>query len=362
MKKRKFAKVLGGFFFAALCITNFNSCKEEDESVGKGSSAESIDYSCIILNQGNFSESNGSVSIIDSKGNVTNKVYEDANGYSLASIIESGFIDNGRLVLICNNEDKIEVINKSNFKKISTIKGIVTPRYGVSVSNYLFVTSVPDWNVQEGYVYRIDLAAAKIDTFVKLAGQPEGITSYNGKIVVGEGSNIKVINPTTLAIEKTIKGPAYYSTKHFTKDANNNVWASFVGYDASWNAVGGISQLNFIKDTIDNYTQLENMAGEGHLSVNPAKSEILYRTVVGAYTPEESCGVSSFNIANKTSKEVAKGLGFYGFNVDPKNGDIYTANINGWITNSTLLIYDAQGNVKSNDKTAGVGACRFIFQ
>ncbi len=361
MKKRNFAKLLGGLLFTAMCL-NFSSCKDEDESVGIGSDATSTDYSCIILNQGNYSESNGSVSILDGKGNITNHVYTDANGYALASIIESGFIDNGRLILICNNEDKIEVVNKSNFKKISTIKGIVTPRYGVVLSNYLFVTSVPDWNKMEGYVYKVDLAAAQIDTFIKLEGQPEGIISQDGKIVVGEGSNVKVINPTTLAVEKTVKGPSALNVKHFTKDANNNVWASYIGYDQFWNSVGGIAQLNLSKDTIANYTQLDNIAGEGHLSVTPNKSEILYRTVVGAYTPEESCGISSFNIASQTPKEVAKGLGFYGFNVDPKNGDIYTANINGWITNSTLLIYDAQGNVKSNDMTAGVGACRFIFQ
>lgn len=351
---------MGGLFFTAMCVSNLSSCKDED--FGKGSNAESIDYSCIILNQGNYSESNGSVSILDDKGNLTNHIYTDANGYALASIIESGFINNGRLILICNNEDKIEVVNKSDFKRISTIKGIVTPRYGVVVSNYLFVTSVPDWNKPEGYVYKVDLAAAQIDTFVKLNGQPEGIISQNGKIVVGEGSNVKVINPTTLAIEKIVKGPSALSVKHFTKDANNNVWASYIGYDQFWNSVGGISQLNLSKDSIDNYTQLDNIAGEGHLSVNPSKTEILYRTVEGAYTPEESCGVSSFNIAAKTQKEVAKGLGFYGFNIDPKNGDIYTANTNGWITNSTLLIYDAQGNAKSSDKVAGVGACRFIFE
>ncbi len=362
MRKRNFAKFLGGAFFAALFAVNLSSCKEEDDSFGKGSSAQSLDYSCIILNQGNYSEANGSVSILDENGNITNHVYADANGYALASIIESGFINNGRLILICNNEDKIEILNKSDFKRISTIKGIVTPRYGVVINNYLFVTSVPDWNLAEGYVYKVDLAAAKIDTFVKLNGQPEGIISQNGKVIVGEGSNIKVINPNTLETEKLVKGPSSLSVKHFAKDSNNNVWVSLIGYDQFWNSVGGVSQLNFSKDTVDNYTQLNNIAGEGHLSFNPSKTEILYRTVVGAYTADETTSINSFNIAGKTQKEVVKGLGFYGFNVDPKNGDIYTANINGWITNSTLLIYDAQGNAKNTNKTAGVGACRFIFE
>lgn len=362
MRKKNLAKVWGSLLLSTLCLINFSSCKEEDEEFGKGSSAEEIEYKCVILNQGNYSEANGSISIMNEKGEVTNHIYEDANGYPLASIIESGIVDNGRLILICNNEDKIEVVNKSNFKTISTIKGIVTPRYGVVLSNYLFVTSVPDWSKQEGYLYKVDLSAAKIDTCLKLDGQPEGIIAQNGKIVVGEGSVVKVINPTTLSVDKSVKGPAFYSVKHFAKDKDNNVWVSYVGYDEAWNATGGISQLNFQKDSIDNYTQLDNFAAEGHLNMNTKKTAILYRTVTGAYTENEVCTISSFNITDQSVKEVAKGTGYYGFNLDPKNGDIYTANTNGWITNSTLLIYSAKGEEKSANQTVGVGACRFIFQ
>jgi len=361
MRNNKLIRQFGLFVIASLFAINFNSCKG-DEKDNKESNSSSTNYTCIILNQGNYSEANGSISTIDEKGNITNQMYKYVNAYSLASIIESGLIDRGKLILICNNEDKIEVLNINDFKTLFTIKGIVTPRYGTIADGSLFVTSVPDWNKQEGYVYKINMSAAKIDTFIKLDGQPEGIITQNGKVVVGEGSKVKVINPTTLSIEKVVKGPSALSAKHFTKDKDNNVWVSFVGYDAFYNATGGISQLNFNKDSIDNFAQLSNIAGEGHLCTDPDKTKILYRTIVGAYTPDEKSGISSYDIATKSEKEIVSGDGFYGFNVDPKTGDIYTANINGWITNSTLLIYDAQGNAKSTDQTVGVGACRFLFQ
>lgn len=360
MGKSKFIKRFGLFVAASLLVINFNSCKDDEEE-NKKSNGASADYTCIVLNQGNYNDASGSISTIDKNGEVTNQVYKYANAYPLASIIESGFIDRGKLILICNNEDKIEVLNISDFKTLFTIKGIVTPRYGTVADGALFVTSVPDWNNQEGFVYKINLSAAKIDTFIKLDGQPEGIITQNGKIVVGEGNKVKVINPTTLAVEKVVKGPGFLSAKHFTKDKDNNVWASFVGYDASYNATGGISKLNFSKDSVDNFAQLSNIAGEGHLCTNPDKTEILYRTIVGAYTEDEKSGISSYDIDSKSEKEIVSGDGFYGFNVDPENGDIYTANINGWRTNSTLLIYDAQGNAKSTEQTVGVGACRFIF-
>ncbi len=360
MGKSKFIKQFSLFTIASLFAINFNSCKDDEEE-NKESNESSTDYTCIILNQGNYNDASGSISTIDENGEVTNQVYKYANAYSLASIIESGFIDRGKLILICNNEDKIEIVNAGDFKRISTIKGIITPRYGAVADGYLFVTSVPDWNQLEGRVYKIDLAAAKIDTFLKLDNQPEGIINWNGKIVVGEGNKVKLINPTSFTVEKTVKLPAALSAKHFTKDSDNKVWVSIIGYDKNYTAQGGISQLDFSKDSVDNYTQLENIAGEGHLCTNPDKTEILYRTVVGAYTSNEKSGISSYDIASKSEKEIVSGYGFYGFNVDPKTGDIYTANINGWI-NSTLLIYDAQGNAKSTDQTVGVGACRFIFK
>lgn len=360
MKKKTLFQQLGLFIVSALIIGNFSSCKDDEENNGNGNVSE-LDRTCIILNQGNFNDASGSVSIIDKKGEITNHVYKAANNTSLASIIESGFIDRGKLILICNNEDKIEIVNASDFKRISTIKGIITPRYGAVADGYLFVTSVPDWNQLEGRVYKIDLAAAKIDTFLKLDNQPEGIINWNGKIVVGEGNKVKLINPTSFTVEKTVKLPAALSAKHFTKDSDNKVWVSIIGYDKNYTAQGGISQLDFSKDSVDNYTQLENIAGEGHLSVSPSKTTIYYRSVVGAYSADEVSYVSSYDIATKNVKNVATGHNFYGFNIDPKNGDIYTANINGWMTNSNLLIYDAQGNEKSTDQIAGVGACRFIF-
>lgn len=361
MKKKTLFQKLWLFIVSALIIGNFSSCKDEEESNGNGSVSEN-ERTCIILNQGNFNEANGSISVIDKNGEITNQVYKTANGHHLAAIIESGFIDRGKMFIICNNEDKVEALNLSDFKRLFTIKGIITPRYGTVADGYLFVTSVPDWYTPEGRVYKVDIAAAEIDTFIELNGQPEGITTLNGKIVVGEGNKVKLINPTTLAVEKTVKVPSALNVKHFTKDADNNIWASLSGYDENYNAFGGITRLDFSKDSVDNYTQLDNFAGEGHLSVNPSKTAILYRTISGAYTENEKSGIGSYDIATQSVKEIVEGDGFYGFNVDPKSGDIYTANINGWITNSTLLIYDAQGNAKSTDETVGVGACRFIFQ
>lgn len=347
--KKKFGLLLG-----LLLTLNLFSCKDDEGNEGGSSSAQ---Y-CIVLNQGNYTEANGSVSVIDKDGNVTNHAYSDANGFPIASTIESGIIHNGKLILICGNEDKIEIVDANSFKRISTIKGIVTPRYGAVHDGYLYVTSVPDWNQPNGLLNKIDMANSKLEGTITLEGQPEGIISHNGMLVVAAGANVSVINTDSFSVGKTIMGHEELMAKHFAIDKDGEVWMSLTSYGGK----AGLSKIDFSMRSITNFIPVENMATEGHLATTPDKSAILYRTVTDAYTENEASGIGLYEIASGSTKEVVKGNGFYGFNIDPKTGDIYTANINGWITNSTLLIYDAQGNTKSSDKLLGVGACRFLFK
>lgn len=354
MKNRMSWRLILNCITAVIVAANISSCKEDDENAGsKGS-----EQACVILNQGNYSEANGSVSILDKDGKVSNHLYDDANGYPLASTIESGLIHNGKLILICGNEDKIEIVDANNFKRISTVKGIVTPRYGAVLDNYLYVTSVPDWSQQSGLIYKIDLASSEIDTSIAIEGQPEGIINHDGMIVVAAGSSATVLNTDSFRIGKTIIVNKELAAKHFAVDKNGEVWMSLTSYDNQ----GGISKIDFNMRSTNDFTPLNDIAYEGHLSTTPDKSGILYRTVTDAYTDNEASGISLFDIESKSQNRIIQGKGFYGFNVDPKSGDIYTANTNGWITNSTLLIYDAQGNPKSSDQLLGVGACRFIFR
>lgn len=353
MKKRKSFGLILKCLAALLIATNLSSCKDDNEE-----EARSSEQACIVLNQGNFTEANGSISVIDKNGNVTNHVYSDANGYPLASTIESGFIYNDKLIIICNNEDKIEIVDANDFKRITTIKGIVTPRYGTVADGFLYVTSVPDWNLQSGLIYKIDLASSQIDTSIVIEGQPEGIISHDGKLIVAAGASANIINTDSFSVGKTIMGKATLTAKHFTVDKDGEVWMSLTSYEG----ISGISKIDFDMRSITNFTPVEGLAFEGHLSTTPDKSAIVFRTITGAYTDDEASTISLYDIASGDTKEIIQGKGFYGFNVDQKNGDIYTADTNGWITNSTLLIHDAQGTPKSTDKLLGVGACRFILR
>ena len=96
---KKFFRLAVGLL---LSVALFSCSKDDDESEKNGQSVDALtyEYDALIINQGNYSESNGSVSLWKNN-QVVNQVYENANGgEKLASIIESA-VDCGTHGLCC---------------------------------------------------------------------------------------------------------------------------------------------------------------------------------------------------------------------------------------------------------------------
>ena len=86
-------------------------CNKEEQEL-----QTTYDYSCLIINQGNFSEANGELSLLGANGEIKNQVYQTSNQWALASIIESAIGYKNHWILFCSNEDKIEIIDQQELK------------------------------------------------------------------------------------------------------------------------------------------------------------------------------------------------------------------------------------------------------
>ncbi len=65
---------------------------------------KNYDYTCVLVNMGNYSESNGSVALYNEHtGIVEQEVYTKANARKLGAIIDSALLHNDLLLLMCNN-------------------------------------------------------------------------------------------------------------------------------------------------------------------------------------------------------------------------------------------------------------------
>jgi len=346
--------------FVIFCLLIFSTCDpKEKEYIAP-------DYTCIIVNQGNYTSANGSLSLLRKDGGIEQEVYTKANnGWKLASIIESVTLHQNMLIVMCNNADKIEIIDSKTFKVLcEPIREIGwIPRYCAVYNNGAYVTYTDSWSPDaNGQVRKIDLTTKTMVKKINVNGIPEGIKELNGLLYVAVGNGVTVIDPNTDEIVRQIEIPETGVTaKHLVVDFEGKLWVSFTG-----NGKTGIASLNVQTNEFSSFIQLENMDMWGNIDVTPEGRNLLYLYVdgvVGAQNLEAETAIYSFDILTNTlqTNPLVKGVGFYGFNIDPSNGNIYTANVNGFITNSMMYIYNASGEKINDGLITGVGTCRFVF-
>lgn len=348
------------FSLLTLCILfSFTNCEnKETEEIN-----EVIEYDCLIINQGNYSESNGELSVITLNGEVKNQLYRNSNQWTLASIIESAIPYKTSWILFCANEDKIEIVSKDKFKQESCIKGIPTPRYGTIINDFLYVTSVRDWdNSASGKLFKIDLVKKTIVKEVSLGNLPEGILLSDEKIWVAATDTIYVINPESDRITHRIPTKStQMGAKHLIEDNMGNIWCSLTSHKEK----GEFIQIDKKVLNITKRISIPYLSYEGHLNFSKGKESIYYLTtkdVIGGQNPDGETNICKWDIKTETNQIIVKGCGLYGFNIEPESENIYTANVNGFITNSLLYIYNKEGNLIEGEKLVGVGACRFLFR
>ena len=123
MKKTKF--LILTWAVSALFISGCESTEETP----RGEFATGV----IIVNEGNFTESNGSIGFYnESSSEVIQDIFNNANGVSPGGIIQSVYFYNDMAFIIDQLGSRIEVVEAETFKSIAVIDaGLSTPRYMV---------------------------------------------------------------------------------------------------------------------------------------------------------------------------------------------------------------------------------------
>ncbi len=83
-----------------------------------------------LVNEGNFNSGLGSISYINTNADtIMEQVFERVNGRKLGDVVQSLYVEDDRLYIVVNNSQKIEVVNRRDFKSVGTISGLHSPRY-----------------------------------------------------------------------------------------------------------------------------------------------------------------------------------------------------------------------------------------
>ncbi len=340
--------LLNLLFTSLLIIATISACKKDNNTIYTSSGP--FANGAFISNEGTYGINNASVSYYDFAGDsVRNSIYTVVNHHTLGQVLQSVYIGNGKAYMVLNISDTVRVVTVDDFKSTGYITGLNSPRFMTSYNNKGYITQ---WG-ESGVVKVVDLSTYAILKTIKVGTGPEAAVAAGGNIFVCNGgaydvdSTISVINTANDNVLQTIQ--VGHNPKEVVVDKNSNLWVicyGYVKYDSNFNIVletpsklvklSGEAPYQKLGEFIISPTQHPQ-----HIDISPDKSTIYYGGGFGyAGIFAMSITASTLPVAPLTESKM-----FYGFNVNPGNGDIYALDAGDFTNPGKLFRYGAQGNL-----------------
>lgn len=306
-----------------------------------------------VTGEGNFGSNNASVSLYETtSGNVVSDIYKSQNNNAtLGDVCQSMNKINNKYYVVVNNSGKIAVVNPYDFKLITNITGLQSPRYVLPVSFYKAYVS----DLYANAISIIDLNTNLKTGSIPCNGWTEQMVFINNKAFVTNNNSgyTYVINTTTDQITDSINvGPFGGS---IVTDKNSKVWILSSG-SSSVSTVGKLLRIDPVSLTIEASLSFASTDSPGNLCINAAKDTLyflnknVYRMPINATTLPGSAFVTG-----STSNV------FYGLSVSDKDYNVYVSDAIDYNQKSSIMVYSPSGTLKTSFK-AGINASGFYFE
>ncbi|WP_312922970.1 YncE family protein [Empedobacter brevis] len=344
--------VLAGLFL--------QSCSNDDD--GPNNDPENGTYSkgVFILNEGAYGKSNADVTYYNpnsklSETNPIQGIFKKANaGQTLGDVAQDILLKGNKAYVVVNNSNKVEIVDPTTFKRISTITdNIVNPRYIAVNDKYIYVTN---WgspsNSTDDYIAVFNVSDYKFVKKIAVAEGPGHIIVENNIIYVAfeesgrenvYGKSVSIIDETK-NITTTI-GVGDAPTDMVKKGTNLYVLSQGL---PSWNANESAGSLTRIDLANNNNTTTFNFGKTEHPAHLSESDGYLYyainNDVYKMKTDATTLPTTKFFKSSATY--------LYGLKVDGNN--IYVLDAKDFNSAGNLSIYNTSG-VLQEDVTTGIG-------
>ena len=336
-----------GLVIAFCSFLFINGCKKDEETIVTTENNKGV----IVVNEGGFLKSNGSVGIYKPGTSEYFDLFQKTNGRPLGDVVQSMTLINEKYYIIINNSNKIEVVNQSDFKSVTSIT-VNQPRNIIKVSETKAYISQFDNSMGI-----LDLGSNTISGTINVKSSTENMALLNNKVYVGKAYSDKIFVINTV---------------------NNNVVDSLVigsGLSSIVN-VGDNQLAMFCLGAVDFNTGAVTENGKiVFLNKDSVKVERKLTLATGSYGGSllNNNGTLYFTFGNKSIYSIASsattGTGtsilttpgsVYGFNVDATNGNLYVTDAGDYSSAGKVYIYNSFG-VKQKEFIAGIVPSKIIF-
>ena len=321
------------------------SCKKQESVTPEPVSNLGVVDKVFICNEGNFNWANATISLYDkNEETIQDSVYYKANEFGLGDVCQSATYHGDNIYIVVNNSSKIEVISKSDFKRITTIDGFNSPRYFVSKNDQKGYVS----DLYANKIWVVDLQNNTISNSIKCNGWTEEMVLSNDLLYVTnpEKEYVYVVNTSSDLMEDSIYVGAGVSS--IQKDTNSIVWCLSSG-DA--NNLPSLIMVNN-DHTIQKF-ELDADASPSKLRYSAWDDKLYFINGDICVFDIQSQVIDPLFVPHNDRL-------FYGLGVD-NNGDVYVSDAKDFVQKATCSIYTNIGSLKDTFE-AGINTGYFVFE
>lgn len=364
-------RLLFNTFISTATLFALVSCEEKDPEP-----TQPYDAGVVIVNAGNFSDNNGTLSFLSRSNQTTSfDIFQKENMRSISGGI-SGYaeVNDKGIILVDNStagQDLIEIVNAGTFKSLATIPSseIENPRNIIKVSDTkAFVTAwdatgdFSNFYANPGYIAVVDLSTNQITRKIEVQNGAETLVKIGNEVFVGNtGSGktiISVIDLTTENVTATIEAGANPSI--IGEDANGKLWVY---------AGGKLQKINPDSKTIEDTVTITSDNTEkspGSFTMSADKRTIYYTMsfydAADNWTQKgETYSFSTSATSVDASTPFIDRLFEGGFGVDHQTGYLYAGLIPSFKQAGYVFRFKPDGSLVDSVK-AEIAPSKFYFK
>lgn len=390
-----YLKVIAGIVLA-VCTTIQSGCKKEFSN--EEGSTLPVDLSfddpngVFVLNEGNMTTENGSLTYITPKGEVIDDAYKLANGTELGNVSQNMCIHDGKIYIISQNGDRnpvgtefhndgmLVIADAHTLKKIAAykkedLKGLTWPSHIAVLDEehvYIRDNGIPEGDNGSGKIWRLNTKDHSLTEVQNTAGVPKApLYVRNGKVYTFSHENKynlfnnfyiwEIAAKSDEAIQYTVSTGEYTPVHLLPTQKEDTFWTIIKKEDRDETAYK-ITQATLRKDnktisiSYPSYILEDNPndGASGVMMVSPSDDTFYYTSatylIKGTYK-EETSGSASGNTP-KVETEVLADLSeldsnarivYNGMGIHPVSGHLYINTIKGMgtlYTTNTIWEFD----------------------
>ncbi len=291
-------------------------------------------YRLLIGNEGGFTFGNASLDAYDpEEESYSTAVFQAANDRPLGDVLQDVSLIDGRLYLVVNNSNRVEVVDTSDFSLIGSITGLTSPRYILQATKEkLYVT---DFLANE--IHIIDPVPFRKTGAIPLQGWTEELIKVGEEVFVTNrfSSFLYIIDIQTDVLVDSIQ--VAYGPGAIIQDAEGMLWVYCAG-DPVTNEDGGLFRIEPSSRRIEKQFTLPVDAGLFPRLALDSEKDTLFFLLNGVY--ELDIRTTQLPIDPHIS---ASGKNFYGLDFDTRSNSLLVADAKDFQQKGDVLFFDRSG-------------------